>query len=113
MQMPGECPIELLQSGTVAGERPSIDHVNDRLCLGEIEATIQEGTFGKLPRFSNTRSLRQDCLQHTLRGHDPAMTTELRYVFACVGVRPPHKTEEDFVHTLACAIHHKAVVYSM
>ena len=80
MQTAGEHSFELLQGGTVAGERPSINHINDRLCLGEIEATIQEGTFGKLSRFSNARALRQDCLQHALRSHDPTMTTELRHV---------------------------------
>ena len=111
--MPGERPLELLQGGTVAGERSSIDHVNDRLCLGEIEATIQEGTFGKLPRFSNTRALRQDGLQHALRGHDPTMTADLHHVFARVGVRLPHETEEHFIHPLARVIHHKAMVHPM
>src|SRR5262245_31251066 len=111
--MPGERPLELLQRGTVAGKRTGIDHINDRLCLGEVEATIQEGTFGKLPRFSNTRALLQDCLHHALRSHDPTMTAELRYVLACVGMRSPHETEKDFVHPLARAIHHKAMVYPM
>jgi hypothetical protein len=62
MQMAGERPLELLQGGTVAGERSSIDYVNDRLCLGEVEATVQEGAFGKLPGFSNACTLRQDRL---------------------------------------------------
>jgi hypothetical protein len=62
MQTVGEHPLKLLQGSTVAGERPSIDYINDRLCLGEIEATIQEGAFGKLPRFGNACTLRQDRL---------------------------------------------------
>jgi hypothetical protein len=108
-----ESALELLQGGTVAGERPGIDYVDDRLCLGEIEATVQEGTFGKLPRFSNTRALRQDCLQHALRGHDPTMTADLRHVLTGVRVRSPHETEKHFVYPLAGTIHHKAMVHPM
>jgi hypothetical protein len=113
MQIPGERPLELLQGGTVAGERARIDHIDDGLRLGEIKATVQEGTFGKLPRFSNTRALRQDCLQHTLRGHNPAVTANLRHVLTGVGVRAPHATEEDFVYPLTRVIHHKAMIHPM
>src|SRR5262245_55446146 len=113
MQTAGEHPLELLQGGTVAGERPSIDHVDDCLCLSEIEATVQEGAFGKLPRLGNARALRQDCLQHTLRGHDPTVTANLCHVLAGVGVRSPHETEEHFVYPLTGVIHHKAMIYPM
>jgi hypothetical protein len=75
--------------------------------------TVQEGAFGKLPRFSNARTLRHNYLQHALRGHDPAMTANLRHIFAGVGVRSPHETEEHFVHPLADVIHYKAMVYPM
>src|SRR5438874_2380890 len=111
--MTGERALELLQSSTVAGEGPGIDHVDDRFRLGEIETTVQEGTFGKFPRLGNTRAVRQDCFQHALRGYDPTVTADLYYVLAGVGVRLPHQTEEDFVHALARAIHHKAMVHSM
>jgi hypothetical protein len=113
MQRAGERPLELLQGGTVAGERARIDHIDDGFRLGEIEATVQEGTFGKLPGFSNTRALRQNCLQHALRDHSPAMTANLHHVLAGVGVRSPHATEEDFIYPLAGVIHHKAMVHAM
>jgi hypothetical protein len=111
--MPGERPLELLQGSTVARHRTSIDHINDRLSLGEIETTVEEGTFGKLPRFGNTCTLRQNRLEHTLRSYDPTVTANLRHVLAGVGMRPPHETEEHFIHPLTRAIHHKTMVHPM
>ena len=111
--MTGERALELLQSSTVAGEGPSIDHVDDRFRLGEIETTVQEGAFGKLPRLGDAGALRQHRFQHPLRGQHTTVATDLRHIFTRVGVRAPHETEEDFVHALARAIHHKAMVYPM
>lgn len=87
------------------GFRGGVDEVGHGLGLSQVEALVEKGAAGELAGFGRTQSevvarlqaARQDAAQHG----GAAMSLQLQYVFAGIGVRSTEVDGEPFVDHLA------------
>ena len=79
---------------------PGLDHVDDRLRLGEIQLAVQEGSLCKFTRLGRPGPSPQTRLQHSSEDVDSAVTVDLHCVLAGKGMRPSHEHDKDFVYGL-------------
>jgi hypothetical protein len=74
-----------------------LNQIDDRLSLGQIEATIEEGTFGEFPRLRQSRPTGDERLEDAGHDADAPMAADLDDVFARVRVRRPHVGHQHLI----------------
>ena len=73
------------------------DHIHDRLRLGEVDPSVQEGPLRELAGLGEPRSVPQNKSEDLLHHIDAAVAVDLHGVLRRVGVRSPHQHDKDFV----------------
>ena len=91
---------ELLIGGGDGQFGAGMDEVGDGFGLGQVDAAIKEGAFGKLARQSEPRATLQECVEDELRREQAAVTRDFHDILPSEGARGAHDGEEDFIHGL-------------
>src|SRR5689334_1750193 len=87
------------------------DQVEHRLCLTEIDASIQKSPLGELARLCLPGSFTKDKLKHLLRDERSAVAVNLDNVLSCVASRLAHDREQNFIDSASrFRIAHGAVI---
>ena len=73
-----------------SGARLRADEIDDRLCLNEIDATVEKRSPGELTRTGQARAIVNDRLKHGVDRPRAAMAIDLDDVFARIAVRRAH-----------------------
>ena len=79
-----------------------VNDVRHRLGLGEVDAAVEEGAFGKFAGISQTSPGSEDRVEDEFGGNHAAMAGDLNHVFAGEGARRSEHGEEHFVDFGAC-----------
>ena len=78
-----------------------MDHIRNRLGLGQVEAAIEESAFGEFTRQRQSRAIFEQRVQHKFCREQTAVARNLNRVFAGVSARGAVNREHHFVHELA------------
>jgi hypothetical protein len=91
----------------------AIDHFSHGLGLGQIKPAIDKSPLGKFTRPGRISSQINNPFQNRLKDKRPTMTINFHHVFAGIGMRSWHITDEDLIHGVPFSAENMAMVQSI
>ena len=101
LHLPGQAALHLAQCHTDGLVRAGSDQVQHGLGLRQIQSSIQESSFGKLPGLSMPCPARQRQAKHLPYHEGASVAVDLHGVLSRIASRPLEKGEHHLVHERA------------
>ena len=93
----GQTATEAADGQAETGFGLGLNHVQHRLRLGQVDASVEKGAEGELAGVGHTRAVTQRQGHDALEGHRAAMTGQLHHVLARVGPGRGHGCDQHLV----------------